>query len=155
MSDPVNDTRMCLLDDDKVCDNCGECDRCDLDPNKICDNCCKCLAIEDEESEFRTVTIDGKTGGFTRAKGKSFGLSDMLKAAEEADPAQFSSGDGGDPAELTPELVAYWEQKLAEYGEAPLDDGLGEITLPSGMPVSGVRRRRTARKHKHTDDAKD
>ena len=54
----MEDKRMCLLDDNKLCDDCGECDRCDLDPNKLCDNCCKCLALEDD-SEFRTVTLDG------------------------------------------------------------------------------------------------
>ncbi len=35
--------KMCVLDENKVCDDCGECSRCDLDPNKICDSCGKCL----------------------------------------------------------------------------------------------------------------
>ena len=59
--------RMCLLDETKVCDDCGECDRCDLDPNKICDNCCKCIAMEDEGNEFRSRTIT--RGGMKKEEG--------------------------------------------------------------------------------------
>ena len=47
--------RMCILDEDKICDGCGECDRCDLDPDKICDNCMKCMGGAD----YRAVTIAG------------------------------------------------------------------------------------------------
>lgn len=57
-------TKYCMLDETKVCDDCGECNVCDLDPNKICDNCMKCLqtgadynAIEIDE------IIDDGTGG--------------------------------------------------------------------------------------------
>lgn len=48
--------KMCMLEDDKVCDGCGECDRCDLDPEKICDNCMKCMG---EAVDFRAITITG------------------------------------------------------------------------------------------------
>jgi len=48
--------KMCMLEDDKVCDGCGECDRCDLDPEKICDNCMKCVQ---GDAEFRGIMIDG------------------------------------------------------------------------------------------------
>ena len=43
----------CVLED-KICINCGECDKCDLDPNKICDSCGKCL---ESESEYRAIKI--------------------------------------------------------------------------------------------------
>ena len=39
--------RKCLLETEKTCDDCGECERCDLDQNKICDNCCRCLGDAD------------------------------------------------------------------------------------------------------------
>ena len=45
---------MCVLDDEKECDDCMECMVCDLDPNKICDNCGKCLDIKD----FASIRID-------------------------------------------------------------------------------------------------
>ena len=38
----------CVLDENKECDNCMECETCDLDPSKICDNCGKCLEIKDD-----------------------------------------------------------------------------------------------------------
>ncbi len=44
----------CVLDENKECDNCLECEICDLDPNKICDNCGKCLDIKD----FVSIKID-------------------------------------------------------------------------------------------------
>ncbi len=47
--------KLCVLDETKLCDNCGECDRCDLDPNKICDNCMKCV---NGEAEYRAVVVD-------------------------------------------------------------------------------------------------
>lgn len=53
------DKKYCLFDEDKICDNCGECDRCDLDPNKICDNCGKCLdEYNTDEKGFIKVGID-------------------------------------------------------------------------------------------------
>ena len=45
---------MCVLDEEKECDGCLECEVCDLDPNKICDNCGKCQNIQ----EFASIRID-------------------------------------------------------------------------------------------------
>ncbi|MDD4237083.1 MAG: hypothetical protein PHT62_00810 [Desulfotomaculaceae bacterium] len=44
----------CILEDNKICDNCCECFVCDLDPGRICDNCAKCLELPD----FKTIIID-------------------------------------------------------------------------------------------------
>jgi len=44
----------CILEENKICDNCCECFVCDLDPDKICDNCAKCLEITD----FKAILID-------------------------------------------------------------------------------------------------
>lgn len=148
-----NTVRMCLLDETKACDDCGECDRCDLDPNKICDNCCKCLALEDDEGEFRTVTIDGQSGSIVYNKatakeramprgrhggGKHKAAAAAASDGKTADGAAASINE--EPTELTPELIAYWEEKLAEYGEGLIDDGLGEIRVSSRVPVSGMRK---------------
>lgn len=46
----------CVLDLNKICNNCGECDKCDLDPNKICNNCGKCLNIDGFDT--RSIRID-------------------------------------------------------------------------------------------------
>ena len=48
--------KQCVLNDYKICDECGECQKCDLDPDKICDNCMKCLG---DEVDFRAVSISG------------------------------------------------------------------------------------------------
>ena len=40
---------------DRMCIDCGECDRCELDPEKNCDNCMKCVT---EDQHFRSILID-------------------------------------------------------------------------------------------------
>ena len=55
--DSLEKIKMCVLDESKVCDHCGECEMCDLDPTKVCDNCMKC--INSEGAESRAIQIDG------------------------------------------------------------------------------------------------
>ena len=47
--------KMCVLNEDKICNDCGECNVCDLDPNKICDNCMKCLSTG---ADYSAIEID-------------------------------------------------------------------------------------------------
>ena len=47
--------KRCVLDDYKICDDCGECQRCDLDPDKICDNCMKCVQTG---ADYSAIQID-------------------------------------------------------------------------------------------------
>lgn len=47
--------KQCVLDPEKICDDCGECDVCDLNPDKKCDSCGKCLGLD---AESRAVIID-------------------------------------------------------------------------------------------------
>jgi len=47
--------KYCVLDESKVCDDCGECNVCDLNPNKICDNCMECLKTG---ADYRAIEID-------------------------------------------------------------------------------------------------
>lgn len=49
--------KYCELNEEKICDNCGECEICDLDKNKICDNCCMCIGLE-EESDYKVVEVE-------------------------------------------------------------------------------------------------
>ena len=44
-----------MLDETKICDDCGECNMCDLDPNKICDNCMECLKTG---ADYNAIEID-------------------------------------------------------------------------------------------------
>lgn len=45
----------CILYDNKICDNCGECNMCDLDPKKVCDSCGACLDMDDD---YKTLDVD-------------------------------------------------------------------------------------------------
>lgn len=47
--------KMCVLDENKVCDDCWECIRCDLNPKKICDNCGECIGMD---ADIRAIQID-------------------------------------------------------------------------------------------------
>ena len=135
---------LCILDENKICDDCGECNRCDLDPDKICDNCCRCIAMEDEGSEFRsrTITREGLEGLPKRDAAPLYKKS----APKPAKMTEWVPGD--EPTELTPELLAYWEKVLIEHGEAPADDGFGEIEVSSHIPVHGQRKVPVKRKNK-------
>lgn len=45
----------CVLDENKLCNDCGECDVCDLDSNKVCDNCGKCIGLD---ADSRAIEIE-------------------------------------------------------------------------------------------------
>ena len=51
----MTEEKRCVLDETKICDDCGECNRCDLDPNKICDNCMECLKTG---ADYNAIEID-------------------------------------------------------------------------------------------------
>lgn len=44
----------CILEN-RLCTECGECDRCELNSEKICDNCCQCI---DSEADYVGIEID-------------------------------------------------------------------------------------------------
>jgi len=52
----MDETKLCILENNKKCSACGECMFCDLDITKICDNCCQCL--EEIEKDYETIIID-------------------------------------------------------------------------------------------------
>ncbi|KAJ52525.1 hypothetical protein BD780_001842 [Clostridium tetanomorphum] len=47
--------KYCILNNNKSCNDCGECDICDLDKNKKCTNCGNCL---NGSFDMRGVKID-------------------------------------------------------------------------------------------------
>ena len=112
--------KQCLLDDTKVCMECGECDRCDLDPNKLCDNCCKC--IDEWEGNFAQIPVQDVVTEQTDAY-----LSEFYDEDEEVEsgtlPPPYDVPDAA--------LLAEWEEKLKAF----------ETTqqLPS---IHGARKRR-------------
>ena len=47
--------KICVLDEEKICDDCGECSVCDLDAKKQCDNCGKCIGMD---ADIRAIEIE-------------------------------------------------------------------------------------------------
>ena len=145
----MDKVKICVLDENKECDDCGECNRCDLDPNKICDNCCMCIAMEDEGNEFRSRVLkrDGTSGTLDQANAPKLAPRKKTVQSRPVEKTEYEPVDLTDePEELTPELVAYWERILIEHGEAPADDGFGEIEVDTRVPVYGSRKRTDHRK---------
>lgn len=65
--------KQCVLDNTKVCDDCGECEMCDLDLNKVCDNCCRCLGDADYAAiEVEKIVLPERIQ-FKRKKSKNKG----------------------------------------------------------------------------------
>lgn len=46
--------KQCVLED-KLCIQCGECEKCDLNPHKKCDNCGKCI---DTNADYKGIEIE-------------------------------------------------------------------------------------------------
>lgn len=63
--------KQCVLQPNKHCDGCNQCNRCDLDPQKLCDNCFRCLDTGDQE--YAEIPISHV---FTAADSDFFELSD-------------------------------------------------------------------------------
>ena len=48
--------KICILDEQKICNQCGECDMCDIEDGKKCDNCGKCIGLN---ADSRAIEIEG------------------------------------------------------------------------------------------------
>ncbi len=46
----------CILDEERLCVDCGECLTCDLDPEKRCDNCMRC--VQKSNADYLAIEID-------------------------------------------------------------------------------------------------
>ncbi|MCR3761275.1 hypothetical protein [Clostridium felsineum] len=68
--------KICILDENKPCTNCGECDKCDLDPNKVCNNCGKCLNPDNVNT--RSILIDNVIDDETPVSAEIVGENDEI-----------------------------------------------------------------------------
>lgn len=96
----------CVINELKLCDNCGECNCCDLDPNKLCDNCCKCLSKDGTDADYRSVSIN---------------FLDDLEQDHDSDLSCFyddddalGEGDALDVLQIDKELLEKWEDILSK-----------------------------------------
>ena len=75
--------KRCVLDEDKICNECGECQRCDLDPNKVCDNCMKCVS---SGADYAAVEIDEIIDDGTGLEEFGHTLEDLENLKNREDP---------------------------------------------------------------------
>ena len=79
----MTERRMCVLEDGKVCDDCGQCNLCDLDPTKICDNCMKCVH---SGADYNAIEIDEIIGDGTGLEEFGHTLEDLENLKNREDP---------------------------------------------------------------------
>ena len=125
----------CILDNNKICDNCGECHFCDLNPDKICDNCCKCIQKDDEDS-YEIPLNDLYAAMEQQKPTEDFDEDDFIDDLLDEDILE-EAFDGSilDPLDIDPELLKEWELRLAELEEP------GQPPAP-GKNLHGSRKRR-------------
>lgn len=51
----------CILDEDSLCVDCGDCLVCDLDSEKLCDNCMCC--VQKSNADYLAIEIDEVING--------------------------------------------------------------------------------------------
>ena len=49
-------SKNCIFNNNRICNNCGECEICELNSNKKCNNCGKCLELEGYD--VKAIKID-------------------------------------------------------------------------------------------------
>ncbi|GAA0115661.1 hypothetical protein [Clostridium senegalense] len=49
-------SKNCIFNENKLCNDCKECELCELDRKKVCNNCGKCLELEGYD--IRAIKID-------------------------------------------------------------------------------------------------
>ncbi|MBR2699842.1 MAG: hypothetical protein IKE76_14745 [Clostridia bacterium] len=85
-------TKYCVLDETKICDNCGKCNVCDLDPNKICDNCMKCLQTGADYNaiEIDEIIEDGASGDVYRQLREDLAEDGGERPLKRFEPKQYT-----------------------------------------------------------------
>jgi len=60
----------CILDEDRLCVDCGDCLVCDLDPEKRCDNCMQC--VKKSDADYLSIEIDEVIAGTSDDEAERF-----------------------------------------------------------------------------------
>lgn len=74
--------KRCVLDEERLCVDCGECMTCDLDPEKLCDNCMRC--VEKSGADYLAIEIDEVISGTSEDANPEFSV---RKAASGGKPS--------------------------------------------------------------------
>ncbi len=86
--------KYCVLEDGKICDDCGECNVCDLDPNKICDNCMKCIHTG---ADYNAIEVDEIIDDGTGAEEYERLRRDLMEISEDEPPFDCFRNEAGKP----------------------------------------------------------
>ena len=120
--------KYCILDNKKICDDCGECNVCDLDPNKICDNCCRC--IQKEYTDQIQISLNDLYAKMEQQGNPEF---EKLFANEDEDVVssedyaeELFDGSTLGPINIDPKLLEEWEARLRELEEEQQPSVLGK-----------------------------
>lgn len=119
--------KSCILNESKICNDCGNCNVCDLDPNKICDNCCKC--IEDNGKEYNELNLSD----YLNRTDKTEILSDTEYKEWSLENAHYEPSDFLE--KIDPKLLSEWEAKLHEEELKELRSKI------KTLPISNARKR--------------
>jgi hypothetical protein len=80
--------KICVLDDEKICDDCGDCMKCDLDPTKVCDNCMQC--VKKSDADYLAIEIDEVINAASPDEAPEFPIK-----SDKADSAKERAADSG------------------------------------------------------------
>ena len=120
--------KYCILDNKKICDDCGECNVCDLDPNKICDNCCRCIQKEDTDQiqiSLNDLYAKMEQQGNPEFE-KLFANEDEDVVSSEDYAEELFDGSTLGPINIDPKLLEEWEARLRELEEEQQPSVLGK-----------------------------
>lgn len=132
----------CMLYENKICNNCGECLVCDLDPGKTCDNCGKCID-GGAGNEFRSIVYKAdeiEDTGVDNEPDSDIDKSDPEQALINAFLDLPIDLELPEPIEVDPKLAAEWESILA-YEAMKENTQNADIEFRE-IGIKGVRKRR-------------
>jgi hypothetical protein len=130
--------KICLIDETKICDDCGECSKCLMDLKKECDNCGDC--IKPQYLGARKITISNIEDSFDD-KVKINELKKIVLQKENILKERFILHDvrdlRGDHI-ITPNKD-YVEEEITKEEEDKLNKALEDFNLDEEVDDNGVQ----------------
>ena len=74
--------KYCVLDEDRLCVNCGDCLVCDIDPEKHCDNCMQC--VKKSGADYLSIEIDEVIAGTSEDEAEESEKSNLPRPASKS-----------------------------------------------------------------------
>ena len=138
--------KKCILYDNRICSDCGECLICDLDPDKLCDNCGKCISSSGDQ-EFLSILVHA-------AENDDDAFDDIVPLSDE-DIEKLSDEEKQllafldapidlnvpDPLDIDRSLYEKWERILAEDAARPHTER-DDISIKKAPASYAIRTRR-------------